>query len=306
MLDLMQSSVPMTAARQQAYVLRLRREYPFVYVKTLTRSFFGRRVIALQLGEGARKVLITAGHHANETITTQAVWRFLFAYCAALRAGGSVAGCPARTLYGGSMAYFVPLVNPDGADLTAGACPPQSPEYRAAAAIAAQYPQLPFPDGWKANLRGVDLNLNYPARWELARQIKREQGITGPAPRDFVGFAPLDQPETAALAAYTRCVHPDVMLALHTQGSVIYPGPAQTAPRDADALGAALAAASGYPLEPVPPASANAGYKDWFLQCFRRPAFTVEAGLGENPLPMRQLPQITRAISRIITTALSW
>lgn len=155
-------------------------------------------------------------------------------------------------------------------------------------------------------MRGVDLNLNYPARWEAARRIKKAQGISGPAPRDFTGFSPLDQPETAALAAFTRCIHPDLMLALHTQGSVIYPGPEETAPPGAHALAQAFSDASGYPVEPVPPESANAGFKDWFLQVFKRPAFTIEAGLGENPLPALQLPEITRALSAIFTAAMQW
>ena len=204
------------------------------------------------------------------------------------------------------MVYLVPQVNPDGADLAAGVCASGSPEYRAAADIAAQYPDIPFPSGWKANLRGVDLNLNYPARWETARRIKKVQGISGPAPRDFARLPPLDHPQTAPLAAFTRCIHPDQMLALHTQGSVIYPGPEETAPPGAHALAKAFSDASGYPVEPVPPESANAGFKDWFLQVFKRPAFTIEAGLGENPLPTSQLPEITRALSAIFTAALQW
>ena len=217
MQNLISDPVSMTSCRQEAYLLRLRRQFPFVY-----------------------------------------------------------------ELYHNAMVYLVPLVNPDGADLAAGVCAPGSPEYRAAADIAAQYPDIPFPSGWKANLRGVDLNLNYPARWEAARRIKKAQGVSTPAPRDFAGFSPLDQPETAALAAFTRCIHPELMLALHTQGSVIYP------------------------VEPVPPESANAGFKDWFLQVFKRPAFTIEAGLGENPLPTSQLPEITRALSAIFTAAMQW
>ena len=261
---------------------------------------------ALQFGSGSRKLLITAGHHANETITADAVWQWLFTFCNALMDGEAVCGAEARELYHNAMVYLVPLVNPDGADLAAGICAPGSPEYRAAADIAAQYPDIPFPSGWKANLRGVDLNLNYPARWETARRIKKVQGISGPAPRDFAGFSPLDQPETAALAAFTRCIHPDLMLALHTQGSVIYPGPEETAPPGAHALAQAFSDASGYPVEPVPPESANAGFKDWFLQVFKRPAFTIEAGLGENPLPALQLPEITRALSAIFTAAMQW
>ena len=97
-----------------------------------------------------------------------------------------------------------------------------------------------------------------------------------------------------------------VMLALHTQGSVIYPGPAESAPAGSAALAAAMSEASGYPVEPVPEASANAGFKDWFLQCFRRPAFTIEMGIGENPLPMTQLPALCRALRAIMTAALLW
>ena len=223
MQNLISVPVPMTSCRQEAYLQRLRRQFPFVYIRPLTRTAFGRRVWALQLGGGSRKVLVAAGHHANECITSDALWQWLFAYCEALLDGGALDGVPARELYHDTMVYLVPLTNPDGADLAAGICAPDSPEYRAAAAIAAQYPEVPFPSGWKANLRGVDLNLNYPARWETARRIKKEQGVCTPAPRDFVGFSPLDQPESAALAAFARCVHPDLMLALHTQGSVIYP-----------------------------------------------------------------------------------
>ena len=285
MQNLISDPVSMTSCRQEAYLLRLRRQFPFVYVKTLTRTAFGRSVYALQFGSGSRKLLITAGHHANETITSDAVWQWLFTFCNALLDGEAVCGAEARELYHNAMVYLVPLVNPDGADLAAGVCAPGSPEYRAAADIAAQYPDIPFPSGWKANLRGVDLNLNYPARWEAARRIKKAQGVSTPAPRDFAGFSPLDQPETAALAAFTRCIHPELMLALHTQGSVIYPGPDETAPPGAHALAQAFSDASGYPVEPVPPESANAGFKDWFLQVFKRPAFTIEAGLGENPLP---------------------
>ena len=296
----------LTSGRQNRYLRQLRRTAPFAYVKTLTRTAGGRPVVAIQLGCGSHKVLLSGTHHANESITGTLLWELLLAYCRAICEDGCFGGKPARALYRNSMLYCVPLVNPDGADLVAGEIPNASPEYQSAAQLAASYPQLPFPSGWKANLRGVDLNLNYPARWETARRIKKEQGVCTPAPRDFVGFSPLDQPESAALAAFARCVHPDLMLALHTQGSVIYPGPAESAPAGSAALAAAMSEASGYPVEPVPEASANAGFKDWFLQCFRRPAFTIEMGIGENPLPMTQLPALCRALRAIMTAALLW
>ncbi len=295
-----------SSQRQAEYLWRLRREFPFVYIQELTQTAYGRPIYALQIGSGDRKVLLTAGHHANEAITSEVLWQFLFHWCEALRDGGAVCGADALSLYHGAMVYLVPLLDPDGADLVAGAIVPETPEYRAAAKLASAYPGVPFPSGWKANLSGVDLNLNYPARWELARSIKASGGVSGPAPRDYPGHRPLDQPETAALAAYTACIRPDLMLALHTQGRVIYPGPKEAAPEGSEALAQRLAAVSGYQVEEVPAESANAGFKDWFLQRFHRPAFTVECGLGENPLPPSALTELCRELFPLLTAALTW
>lgn len=52
-------------------------------------------------------------------------------------------------------------------------------------------------------------------------------------------------------------------------------------------------------------ASSYAGYKDWFIQDFDRPGYTVEAGLGENPLPISQLPEIVRDNLPILLLGLS-
>ena len=292
MQNLISVPVPMTSCRQEAYLQRLRRQFPFVYIRPLTRTAFGRRVWALQLGGGSRKVLVAAGHHANECITSDALWQWLFAYCEALLDGGALDGVPARELYHDTMVYLVPLTNPDGADLAAGVCAPDSPEYRAAAAIAAQYPEVPFPSGWKANIRGIDLNLQYPAGWSTAREIKFAAGYTRPGPRDYVGPAPLVAPESLAMYGFTRALDPLLTLSYHTQGRVIYwqydgydvPG--------SEAIARQFAAVSGYDVAATPYAAGHAGYKDWFIQDYRRPGFTIEAGSGENPLPLSQFPDI--------------
>ena len=103
MQNLISVPVPMTSCRQEAYLQRLRRQFPFVYIRPLTRTAFGRRVWALQLGGGSRKVLVAAGHHANECITSDALWQWLFAYCEALLDGGALDGVPARELYHDTM-----------------------------------------------------------------------------------------------------------------------------------------------------------------------------------------------------------
>ena len=55
-----------------------------------------------------------------------------------------------------------------------------------------------------------------------------------------------------------------------------------------------MAAASGYTLANVPYESSFAGYKDWFIQQFRRPGYTIEVGQGVNPLPLSQFDEIYR------------
>ncbi len=297
--------MPMTSGMQAQRLERLKRRYPFVYTRELTKTAGGRSICAVQLGLGDTKVLLTGGHHANEYITSMLCWELIEGYMEAVERGGSFGGKNAAALFENAMLYVVPMVNPDGIDLVTGAITPDEPEYRAARAIAADYPELPFPSGWKANLRGVDLNLNYPAGWEQARQIKASRGYGAPAPRDYPGERPLDQPETSALAAYTCCIRPELVLAYHTQGSVIYHTYDGVCLPCADALARELAAASGYALEPVPPESANAGFKDWFLERFRRPGFTVEAGLGENPLPLSQLDEMYARNAPLLAAALA-
>lgn len=297
--------MPMTSGMQAQRLERLKRRYPFVYTRELTKTAGGRSICAVQLGLGDTKVLLTGGHHANEYITSMLCWELIEGYMEAVERGGSFGGKNAAALFENAMLYVVPMVNPDGIDLVTGAITPDEPEYRAARAIAADYPELPFPSGWKANLQGVDLNLNYPAGWERARQIKASRGYGAPAPRDYPGERPLDQPETSALAAYTCCIRPELVLAYHTQGSVIYHTYDGVCLPCADALAQELAAASGYALEPVPPESANAGFKDWFLERFRRPGFTVEAGLGENPLPLSQLEEMYARNAPLLAAALA-
>ena len=266
--------------------------YPFLQMDVIGKSVGGRPLERLRLGRGDRVVYYNASHHANEWITTPALLSMVEQYARAVAFGGEILGLEASALIRETTLYAVPLVNPDGVDLLNGAATEQ--EVREAEIIAAGYPDIPFPQGWKANLRGVDLNLNYPAKWEEARTIKFEQGYTTPAPRDYVGPNILSEPESLAMYESTKALDPELVIAWHTQGKEIYWRFLDLAPAGARGLGLQMAEASGYELREVPYASSFGGYKDWFIQDFNRPGYTVEAGAGENPLPIGQLPEILR------------
>ena len=299
------ADAPITYALLRLCLEGLQARYPFLTVGAFGETDYGRKLWQVSLGRGQRRVLYNAAHHANEWITAPVLLLFLEEYAKAVSENGTVFGFSARELYEKTTLHLVPMVNPDGVDLVTGALSPADPGYAAARAMAERYPGIPFPAGWKANLRGVDLNLNYPARWEEARRIKFARGYDEPGPRDFVGGAPLDQAESRAMAELTLRLRPERTVSLHTQGEVIYWKFLDLAPAGARQLGEDFAAVSGYALEDVPYASGFAGYKDWYIQTFDRPGFTVEAGRGDNPLPLAQLPEIYRRCLGILALGLA-
>ncbi len=302
-MPIVRTDIPMTSKLCEETILAITAAYPFCRSEVLTHSAYGRPVRTLVIGTGARKVLYTAAHHANEWITTPVILKFVEEFAAAIRAGGEISGVNARELAEQVTVYTVPMVNPDGVDLVTGAIRPGTLPYVSAASMAAFYPDIPFPSGWKANLMGVDLNLQYPAGWLQAREIKFSQGYTRPGPRDYVGRAPLNQVESRVLAGYTEVIDPELVLAYHSQGKVIYWQFEDIFVPGARELGERLAAVSGYTLEDTPYESAFAGYKDWFIKLFRRPGYTVEVGEGENPLPLSQFDEIYRDNLPLLVTA---
>lgn len=301
-MAIVQTDVPMTSALCEQTISELVRRYPAFQSESLTTTAFGRPVLSLVIGEGDRKVLYSASHHANEWITTPVLLKFLEELAQAAETDGNLFGVPARNILKAATIYAVPMVDPDGVDLVTGAIEKGTLEYETAQSLADNYPTIPFPDGWKANLLGVDLNLQYPAGWLRAREIKFSQGFTKPGPRDYVGRAPLNQRESIALAQYTEDINPDLVIAFHTQGQVIYWQFQDYVVPGARALAEEFARLSGYALEDTPYESSFAGFKDWFIQNWRRPGFTIESGIGESPLPLSQFDDIYRANLGILVT----
>ena len=301
-MSIVQTDIPMTSQRCIDTILKITETYPFCRSEELTTTAFGRPIRTLVLGNGPRKVIYSAAHHANEWITTPVLLKFAEELAEANQTGGQLFSTDARTLSENTTIYLVPMVDPDGVDLVTGAIEPGTVQYETARTLADRYPAISFPSGWKANLLGVDLNLNYPAGWLQAREIKFTQGYTRPGPRDYVGRAPLDQRETRALAGYTRFIDPELVLAYHSQGEVIYWQFGEEVP-GARELGERFAKVSSYELADTPYESSFAGYKDWFIQEFRRPGYTIEVGTGDNPLPLSQFDKIYRDNLGILVTA---
>lgn len=108
----------------------------------------------------------------------------------------------------------------------------------------------------------------------------------------LLDIGPLTEPESLAIYNFTLANNFNLIIAYHTQGEEIYWNFQNINPTNGYEIGQKFAEISGYALTDVPYNSSFAGYKDWFIQTYTRPGYTIEAGLGENPLPLSQFDKI--------------
>lgn len=301
--DVVPKNIAYTAELVDLILQGLTLRYPFIEKGNIGKSVMEKDIPYIKIGTGEREVFYNAEHHANEWITTPVLLKFAEDYLKAYSNKDSIDNKSAEELYNTKTLYIVPSVNPDGLDTVNGALP-VGEYYNNVLSISKNYPQIPFPDGWKANVAGTDLNLNYPANWNKAKQNKYNLGFTTPAPRDYVGTEPLSAPESLAVYNFTNQHQFVLTLSYHAQGKVIYWKYLDYQPENSYKIGQALAQASGYTLDLTPPESAYAGYKDWFIQAYNKPGYTVEVGIGTSPLPWSQFDEIYKDNLPLLVTAL--
>ncbi|WP_181347599.1 M14 family metallopeptidase [Thalassobacillus sp. CUG 92003] len=256
--------------------------YPFMRQEAIGSSVMGKELTELQIGNGPKIVHWNGSFHANEWITTAIIMQFLNDYLLALTNQEPIRGINVSPFYDQVTLSIVPMVDPDGVDLTLNGPPPGR---YGEEALAINNGITDF-SGWKANIRGVDLNNQYPAKWDVEAARKPTQ----PAPRDFPGYQPLTEPESIAMAELAGERQFDRMLAFHTQGEVIFWGYEGLEPPESEVIVNEFYRVSGY--EPIQYVDSFAGYKDWFIKVWQRPGFTVELGEGVNPLPLSQFDEI--------------
>lgn len=277
-------------------VSKLRENYPFLRYEVIGKSCAGREIFALRLGRGESATLFTAAFHGSEHITTNIIMMFLEELCHCLKSGGSIAGLNARKAIWGREIIIIPRVNPDGCEISIhgrAACGNYAPH-------VARICKNDFVH-YNANLRGVDINHNFDAGWQELRERERQSGINGPAPTRFGGYKPESEPETVALCELCRKNRIHHTLALHSQGEVIYWTYGDSRPPKSQRMAEIMATACGYALDAPVGLAQGGGFKDWFISEFNRPGFTVEVGLGKNPLPCESAGEIYLKVREMLT-----
>ncbi|WP_404452780.1 M14 family metallopeptidase [Virgibacillus necropolis] len=262
---------------------RLSSVYPFLVEQNIGNSVMGKNLIELRVGIGPKRVHANGSFHANEWITTPIIMKFANEYLLALTNSNTIRGMNMLPFFMETFFSIVPMVNPDGVNLVLNGVPEEP--FFAEQVLEINNQSRDF-SGWKANINGVDLNNQYPALWEIEANRKP----SSPAPRDYPGPYPLSEPESTALAELTNARNFARVNAFHTQGEVIYWGFEGLEPPISEVIVNEYARVSGY--EPIQYVDSYAGYKDWFIQEYQRPGFTIELGSGTNPLPISQFDEI--------------
>ncbi len=231
--------------------------------RKIGKSLFGRDIFAVKVGSGSPVGIAQYALHAREFITARLAFRHF------------EVGVPCGSV------WLVPLANPDGALLSEIGLSAVSDETYRQSLLALHNGNTDF-SLWKANGHGVDLNVNFDARWGTGRKNTRVAGT-----ENYIGEKPFSEPETLALKNFTEEVKPDYTVSYHTKGEEIYwyfyQSP-HTCRRD-KALAGAIAQTTGYPL--CFAKGSAGGYKDWCIEKFKIPSFTIEAGNDLFTHPIR-------------------
>lgn len=231
------------------------------------KSVFGRNIYAFKIGDGSPVGIAQYALHGREYITSYLALKHF-----------------ERGVFQGSF-WLVPLANPDGALLSQTGLQSVKRERDRKKLLCLNGGSEDFLL-WKANGRGVDLNVNFDARWGTGAKNTQSAGA-----ENYIGKRPFSEPETRALKEFTQNIKPDYTVSYHTKGEEIYwyfYQSMRTCPRD-KGLASALSRSTGYPLSYAK--GSAGGYKDWCIQTLKIPSFTIEAGddqachpLGEDAL----------------------
>ncbi len=275
-------------------VQNFRNLYSFAQFETLGLSIEGREIHLLRVGEGAVKLLIVGAHHGAEWLTGLLSLHIFNHICEKYAKNGQIGGISAQKYLKTVSICVIPVLNPDGVELATSGVSRET--------LLAER-QIRMNGGsedfscWQANARGVDLNRNYNADWARGMSLS---GVNFGAPTRFGGQFPESEPETHALCKLCQRENFSLAAALHSQGEEIYCGFKGKEPSISMPMALKFSQMTGYRVSKPDEIASCAGFKDWFIQQFSRPAFTIECGLGKNPLPLSDLPKITNLLTEPI------
>lgn len=278
----------------------LRRTYKQLKVFPIGKSALGRDIDALCIGNPVGGALMVGATHGLEWMTTLLLIRFCEDVLEGMATGGQVSDIDVGSALRNRPLVIIPCLNPDGVEIALNG---------PAAACELEDEVGDILDGrssgevWQANAHGVDLNHNFDAGWCILREMEKSVGIDGPAPTRYGGPHAVSEPESRAVTTFCMTYQPRSLYSFHSQGEEIYYRYGENTPQRSRLMAQILACSSSYRLEQPTGLASHGGLKDWFIERFRRPGFTIEIGRGKNPLEITQFEQIYAKIQEMLIIA---
>lgn len=97
--------------------------YPFLQSENIGYSVLGNPIPYIRIGRGSNKVFYSASIHANESITTNLLLKFIEDFCISYTNNTDIYENNARNIFEYASIYIVPMCNPDGVNLVNGYYP---------------------------------------------------------------------------------------------------------------------------------------------------------------------------------------
>lgn len=281
--------------KNKYYLQALCREYPFIKANVVSRTSLGRSIFSLSIGNEKNSVLYAGGFHGCEWISSLVLYRFVQRVANSMKTQTTLCGIELSKAFEQLGITVIPCVNPDGTEIAVhGTQSAKSLRHFVESIGADDFSK------WNANALGVDINHNFSAGWDTLRKMEEESGIHGPSPRRFGGEYPESEAETKALTKLCRVSNFRQAIAVHSQGEELYWKYENYTPVQSTMMAKILADSCSYKLVENSALASHGGFKDWFIKEFRRPAFTLEVGKGENPLPVSDLDKIYERIEEAL------
>lgn len=284
------------------YVEIIKKRYPEADVRNSGNSLLGRDIKMLKFGRGPKNVLYIGAHHGMEWITSALLITFVIDFFESFRHGISVGGINLNFLYDSVTFFVIPMLNPDGVEYSLNGTDSENPLYERV--IKMNNGSRDF-SRWQANARGVDLNHNYDFGFSEYKKIELENGILDGSPTRYSGESPESEPETSSLCALVRTIDFSLIFTLHSQGEEIFYQFDGDKKRKSVYAAAAkrISELCGYRLASPEGMAAYGGFTDWAGGCMGIPSFTLECGIGKNPLPITDCKKIYCKIRQALFSA---
>ena len=262
-------------------------EFSFLRPAVIGRTALGRGIFSLSLGNEKNSVILAGGFHGSEWLTSLALCFFAERLCRSITQKTLFCGVDLERAFSQLGVTIIPSVNPDGTEISL-----YGPDGAKGLKNFVESVECEDYEKWNANALGVDINHNFNAGWDKLRQIEREEGTDGPSPRRYGGPYAESEAETKALTRLCRMRKFRSCMALHSQGEELFWRYGDKTPQNAEMMAKILSDSCGYRLVDNAGLYSHGGFKDWFIDEFSAPGFTMEIGKGENPLPKEELYDI--------------